>query len=60
MIPGYCSQCKKDLNVSEFSSDNLAWCPKCNGYVVPSWFEMKGWVMGVVWLVICVAFLPPF
>ena len=58
MTPGYCSQCKHRLMVSQISDDNTAWCAECKDYVVTSCFEVQGWVMGVLWLLICITFLP--
>lgn len=60
MTPGYCSQCKQTLTVSQISDDNTAWCPDCKDYVVTACFEVPSWVMGATWLVICVVCLRPF
>lgn len=46
----YCASCKTELPTSCVSRARLAWCPECRSLVGMSCFQVPGWVVGVLLL----------
>lgn len=58
MTPCYCANCKEKLAISRISDENSAWCPQCRRIVDMSCFQVPGWVLGVVVMLMTFACLP--
>ena len=51
LSPCYCNECKKPLTDSRIMDDRNGWCPRCEGVVTTSWFQVPSWTMaGLVFL----------
>jgi len=58
MTSCYCASCKEELAIFRITDEDLAWCPECRRVVDMSWFQVPGWVLGVVVMLATCACLP--